>query len=1141
MEPFQDSKHIDKYKRRLGMRWWFLTCNGKIWFFVNDGIEVEVLMNPDQQVTLKLTFLDSGKMFVTILVYAKCDAVDRLELWDNIYSLSSSMNFPWLVGGDFNVILHEEEKIGGLPVHQTEVEDFAFFKNSCDLQDIDFRGSPFTWWNGRAGEDFIFKILDRILVNNQLQEWLGNLQMEHLSRTGSDRAPLLLTAGEQVQQFSKPFRFLKFWVDHESFMHTVEQHWSTEFVEGAFITFKLKMKKLKAALSVWSKETFGDIFKQLTIREDIVKIKEQLFEEDPSEVNRMVLQQTQAEFKRYMHFKEEFWKQKAGVKWQSEGDRNTRFFHSLQQFSSEATSSDYNILEHVEEAVTQDPNDLLCSMPSLEEVHKAVFELAGDSACGPDGLSGIFYQKCWDIVGADVYNVVKAFFNGQTLPKSVTHTNLVLLRKKEIINNFSDLRPISLSNFINKIITRVIHDRLESILPSLISQKQSGFVKGRNIIENVLLTQKVVADIRKRGRLENVIIQLDMAKAYDRATSFFHSTRGVKQDDPLSPALFILAAEVLSRALNSLFDEGMYRGYGLAKWSSNLNHLSYADDIIIFASADKWSLQRIMKILHEYEAVSGQKINVHKSAFCMYKRISSELVNEVQQSTGFSRGEFPFTYLGCPVFHARKQKIFYRDVIKKVRDKLQAWKGKLLSFGAMVPPKSVIKELQNMFNRFFWQTKTDGKCKHWSEWNKLCYPKGEGGLGFRSLNDISKALFSKLCWRFRISNSLWSNFMWNKYCKKVRPTLVQWKGSTQTWKYMLEASNDIEHHIWWEPHQGSISIWYDNWLKIGALNDQIQFQAYKDDSVEDLAEIMEGDHWDMTKVQQMFCDEMEIDKPHWMLTSSGKFTVSSAWEYIRQKRQVKHAILKWWNTPVKSNLKTLYQAVPTFILSHLWKGRNTRRHGGSITVNKVIYEINRGILLLAQSLFPGMKLFPKRWPFFVQYLENSEKDKVVHKEVTWSKFKKFSRIRDHNGDLVYAAGKRLEDTTNVIAEVVAIENGIQYCVDHHQLLPLIVETDSLTMQKMEYGKYHGGYHWYHATDIGLTWSLKAGSVLLQWLQEVLPRRCITTQRAIILMDQYAGGFSSLCRPVLICELGHMVKLCKSYKNSTGRSLLQPKA
>ncbi|XP_060211883.1 uncharacterized protein LOC132639457 [Lycium barbarum] len=413
----------------------------------------------------------------------------------------------------------------------------------------------------------------------------------------------------------------------------------------------------------------------------------------------------------------------------------------------------------------------------------------------------------------------------------------------------------------------------------------------------------------------------------------------------------------------------------------------------------------------------------------MYKKVSSELVHEIQQIT---------------VFHARKKKIFYKDVMKKVIDKLQAWKGKLLSFGgkavlinsvlqsnpvyllsAMVPSKCVIKELHKLFNRFFWQTKEDGKCKHWSEWNKLCYPNGEGGLGFKSLNDISRALFSKLWWRLKTNS---------------------------------------------------------------ALNDQPQFQAYKDDSVEDLAEIMEGDHWDMAKVRHLFCEEMvqlinsklgnliesqEIDKPHWMLTSSGKFSVSNAWVHKAKKADFL-LLFKILDQSHQEAIDHLFligpfamkQAVPAFILWQLWKGRNIRRHGGTITVNQVIYEINRGILVLAQSLFPDMKQFPKRWPFFVQYLENLRMT-FTHKKVTWvpperGRYKcntdGASRgnpgissaafcIRDQNGDLVYAAGKRLEDTTNVIAEAVAIEDGIQYCVDH-QLLPLIVETDSLTMQKI---------------------------------------------------------------------------------------------
>jgi len=160
------------------------------------------------------------------------------------------------------------------------------------------------------------------------------------------------------------------------------------------------------------------------------------------------------------------------------------------------------------------------------------------------------------------------------------------LPKKKEVNTFSDMRPISLSNFVNKIFSRVIHKRLVGLLPNLILDEQSGFVKGRSIIENVLLSQEIITDIRLRTKAgPNVVIKLDMTKAYDRLSwlfltkvlrkmgfderfislifgiisnnwysvlingqpyGFFKSTRGVKKGDPLSPTLFILAAEAMS-------------------------------------------------------------------------------------------------------------------------------------------------------------------------------------------------------------------------------------------------------------------------------------------------------------------------------------------------------------------------------------------------------------------------------------------------------------------------------------------------------------------------------------------------------------------------------------------------------------------
>ncbi|XP_060216660.1 uncharacterized protein LOC132644118 [Lycium barbarum] len=159
------------------------------------------------------------------------------------------------------------------------------------------------------------------------------------------------------------------------------------------------------------------------------------------------------------------------------------------------------------------------------------------------------------------------------------------------------------------------------------SENQAGFVKGRSIVENILLTQEIITDIRIRTTrnnkqdVPNVVMKLDMTKAYDSLSwifltnvlrkmgfcerfisfifeitgnnwysvllngqphGFFHSTRGVKQSDPLSSTLFILAAEVLPRSLNSLHDNPWFCGFGLPKWSPLINHLAYADDTIIF-------------------------------------------------------------------------------------------------------------------------------------------------------------------------------------------------------------------------------------------------------------------------------------------------------------------------------------------------------------------------------------------------------------------------------------------------------------------------------------------------------------------------------------------------------------------------------
>lgn len=144
----------------------------------------------------------------------------------------------------------------------------------------------------------------------------------------------------------------------------------------------------------------------------------------------------------------------------------------------------------------------------------------------------------------------------------------------------------------------------------------------------------------------------------------------MKQGDPLSPTLFILAAEALSRGLNALHLNLYFCGYGLPKWSPKINHLAYADDTIIFSSSDATSLQLIIEVLYAYEAASGQLINKIKSFLYLHQSASEEVVDKVQRITGIDRHEFPFTYLGCPIMYSGRKMNHCEGLMNKILDKL---------------------------------------------------------------------------------------------------------------------------------------------------------------------------------------------------------------------------------------------------------------------------------------------------------------------------------------------------------------------------------------------------------------------------------------------------------------------------------------
>uniref|UniRef100_A0A1U7VHC3 Uncharacterized protein LOC104213858 n=1 Tax=Nicotiana sylvestris TaxID=4096 RepID=A0A1U7VHC3_NICSY len=528
--------------------------------------------------------------------------------------------------------------------------------------------------------------------------------------------------------------------------------------------------------------------------------------------------------------------------------------------------------------------------------------------------------------------MVRDFFNGHELPKCVTHTNLVLLPKKKEVTTFSDLRPISLSNFSNKVISRVVHERLVKFLPSLISEEQSGFVKGRNIVENILLTQEIVTDIRLRTKAgPNVILKLDMTKAYDRLSWLFltKSSRGVKQGDPVSPTLFILATEALSRGLNTLHTNLYFCGFGMPKWSPKINHLAYADDMIIFSSSDETSLMLIMQVMNAYEAASGQLVNKTKSAVYLHHLTDMEVVSKVERITGIHRNDFPIIYLGCPIFYARRKLEYYQPLITK----------------------------------FFWSSSVGGTSRHWASWNTLCMPVEEGGIGFRSLHDVAKALFSKLWWNFRTKPSLWSSFVCQKYCKKLNSVIVPWKRGSHIWRKMLECRDLIEHQIFWQTKRGSSLFWFENWTGLGALYFLVPQDFGIDETVHNVHDVTLDGEWDVDRLFEMLPEDLAVhilekikppspqqvlDMPCWMLETRGYFSVKSAWDYTRRRDEPRTAYRMIW-----------VKGLPYKIALFMWKVWKAK-----LPLDDFLKRA------LVKVIKPGMDMLPHKWQDLLVMMEN---------------------------------------------------------------------------------------------------------------------------------------------------------------------------
>ncbi|KAK2638139.1 hypothetical protein Ddye_025934 [Dipteronia dyeriana] len=200
-------------------------------------------------------------------------------------------------------------------------------------------------------------------------------------------------------------------------------------------------------------------------------------------------------------------------------------------------------------------------------------------------------------------------------------------------------------------------------MDKVIGPNQMAFVKGRQINDSFVIAKEVIHSWRKDD-LGGILVKLDFEKAYDNVdhnilfdvlrlmgfrskwiewlwdcisttrlsvlvngspTKKFWMERGLQQGDPLSPLLFNLVVEVLSRMLDKPRERGMIKGIGYRNDAIHINHLQFADDTMLFLEPRMNYILHAKRILRCFELASGLKINFHKS--CLVK-VGTKCLND---------------------------------------------------------------------------------------------------------------------------------------------------------------------------------------------------------------------------------------------------------------------------------------------------------------------------------------------------------------------------------------------------------------------------------------------------------------------------------------------------------------------------------
>ena len=437
----------------------------------------------------------------------------------------------------------------------------------------------------------------------------------------------------------KPFRFNNFLLENKLFKKMVEDSWRNQRASGWMaMVLKSKLKGLKDVIRGWSKQEYGHLdtkVASLVVEIENLDVKGEFGVLSCAEVEMRKLKF--AEMWKLLKCKDASMFQRSKSKWLKEGDENSKYFYRcvkardvknslkalkvdggwvdnptgvrkvvVDYFKNQVTDDKWkkSTLDGVHFAkLSEEENRDLIALFAIAEIELVVKESDGNKSLGPDGFNFAFFKEFWYLLKHEIRIMFDQFHANESLPKSFLSFFVTLFPKVKVPLSLKEYRPISLLGSLYKFLSKVLAARLSKVMNSIIFVSQSAFLKGRHLVDGVLVVNEVV-DLAKKSKRECLILKVDFEKAYGSVdwgfleyttrrvglcdkwvrwmkTCVFRGNmsilvnrcpteeicvkRGLKQGDPLAPFLFLLVAEGFSGLMTNAVNRNLFQGFEIKR------------------------------------------------------------------------------------------------------------------------------------------------------------------------------------------------------------------------------------------------------------------------------------------------------------------------------------------------------------------------------------------------------------------------------------------------------------------------------------------------------------------------------------------------------------------------------------------------